>query len=319
MRSTLGANICILITAMIWGSAFVTQKMGMDAMDPVYFVAMRMFIGCAILIVIAAITDRLGVIKDMEGEAAVNDEAQKRERFWTDGRKMLVKGGIVCGVVICTAANFQQIGLVSVDAGKSGFLTAMYIILVPLIGIMLRKPIHGNHIFAAILGVIGLYFLCIRGEFTIMPGDLMCLLGALFWAFHILVIDHFAPLLNPIKLSAAQFFVAGVISLVVSAVMGENMAFSTALDAKFALLYTGVMSSAVGFTLQIFAQRHANPTAASLLMSLEAFFAAVAGFLFLGETFTLREGFGAFIMMIAVIEAQFSFRELRSMITKKDN
>ena len=317
MRSTLGANICILITAMIWGSAFVTQKMGMDAMDPIYFVAMRMFIGCAVLIVIAFITDRLGVMKDMEGTAAVNDAAQKSERFWTDGRKMLLKGGLVCGVVICTAANFQQLGLVSVDAGKSGFLTALYIILVPLIGIMLRKPVHSNHIVAAVLGVIGLYFLCISGEFSIMPGDLMCLLGALFWAFHILVIDHFAPLLNPIKLSAAQFFVSGVLSLALSAILGENMAFETVLNAKFALLYTGVMSSAVAFTLQIFAQRHANPTAASLIMSLEAFFAAVAGFLFLDELFTMREAFGAFIMMIAIIVAQFSFAEIRNIVSRK--
>lgn len=327
MNATLRANICILITAMIWGSAFVTQKMGMEAMDPIFFVAVRMFIGCAVLVIIAWITDRMGVMEDMEGTAALADAGaedagemsagEKGARFWTNGRRMLLRGGLVCGVVICTAANFQQAGLVSVDAGKSGFLTAMYILLVPLIGILIRKPVHANHLVAAVLGVIGLYFLCINGVFYILPGDLLCLLGALFWAFHILVIDHFAPLLNPIKLSAAQFFVAGVISLVVSAVLGENMALSTVMDAKFALAYTGIMSSAVGFTLQIFAQRHANPTAASILMSLEAFFAAVAGFLFLGERFTMREAFGAFLMMIAVIIAQFTFAELRELLRRK--
>lgn len=324
MNKTLRANICILIAAMIWGSAFVTQRMGMDAMGPLYFVALRMLLGSAVLIIVVFITGKMGVMKDMEGSVADAEAAERAAGprkagagFWTKSRKTLVKGGIACGVIICAASNFQQLGLVSTDAGKSGFLTALYIVLVPLIGMLIRKPVHANHLVAAVIGMIGLYFLCINGSFSLQPGDIVLLIGALFWALHILVVDHFAPLLNPIKLSAFQFFVCGVLSIVLAMIAGEDISLQMISDAKFAIAYTGIMSSSIAFTLQIFAQRHANPTAASLIMSMEALFATISGFLFLGERFTSREAIGAVFMMAAVIIAQFSFRELREMIRKK--
>ncbi|MBQ9707807.1 MAG: DMT family transporter [Firmicutes bacterium] len=316
MNQTLKANIAILIAAIIWGSAFVTQKMGMDSIGPVFFVAARSFIGCTMLIIVAFIFDKLNFF-DEEDSAAQPSVDAGVPTFWQENRKTYIAGGLACGIIMCTAANFQQIGLVSVDAGKSGFLTALYIVLVPLIGILLRKPVHANHLVAAALGVVGLYFLCINGGLNIVAGDLACIVGALFWAFHILVVDHFAPLINPIKLSAAQFFICGVLSVILGVVIGEDFDFSMVASAKFAILYTGIMSSGVGFTLQIVAQRHANPTAASLIMSMEALFATIFGFLFLGERFTSREFAGALFMMVAVIIAQFSFNEIRAMIKRK--
>lgn len=321
MNQTLKANLCILAAAIIWGTAFVTQRMGMDSMGPVFFNCLRMLLGAAVLLVVAVVTDRMGIMKAIEEEnmqARIQREnSRKSVSRPMSPRMSLAAGGMACGAVLFCASNSQQIGLVSVDAGKSGFLTALYIVLVPLIGIALRKPVHSNHLVAAALGVFGLYFLCINGSFSIQTGDLFSLIGALFWAFHILVIDHFSPVLNPIKLSAAQFFVCGILSGITALAIGEDLTLDMISDARFAIVYTGIMSSAVAFTLQTFAQRYANATAASIIMSMEALFATIAGFLFLGEIFTSREFIGALFMLSAVIIAQFTFREIAGIFSKK--
>lgn len=310
MNKTLKANICIFIAAVIWGSAFVTQRMGMDSLGPLYFNALRSLLGCAVLLLVVLVTDKTGLSKDLEPPHA------KSAGFLNEGRKTLIKGGLACGIVVCAAGNFQQVGLVTVDAGKSGFLTAMYIVLVPFLGILLKQPVKSNHIVGAILGVVGLYFLCIKGDFSLAPGDLFSLLGALFWAFHILCVDHFAPKCNPIKLSAAQFFVSACGSFLLAS-FTEEISLEAIRAGAFAIAYTGIMSSAVAFTLQVFAQRHANPTAASIIMSMEAVFAVICGFLFLGEVLTAREFVGCIIMFVAVITAQMSPKDLLS-LRKKD-
>lgn len=313
MNKTLKANICIFIAAAIWGSAFVTQRMGMDAMGPLYFNGLRNLLGSCILVLVALAVHKLGLDKDLEPQY----EKKEGEGFWTERRKTLVKGGLACGLVVCAAGNFQQFGLVSVEAGKAGFLTALYIVLVPILGIMLRQPVRLNHFIGAVLGVVGLYFLCIKGDFSIVPGDAACLIGALFWAVHILVIDHFAPKLNPIKLSAAQFMVSAVLSLILG-MFFEDISIAAIKMGWLAIAYTGVMSSAVAFTLQVFAQRHANPTAASIIMSMEALFAVICGFLFLGEVLTARELFGCLVMLAAVLIAQISPADLIKSRKNKD-
>ncbi|MBQ0078500.1 MAG: DMT family transporter [Eubacterium sp.] len=311
MNKTIKANICIFIAAVIWGSAFVTQRMGMDSMGPFYFNALRNFLGSAVLILVWFVTHKMGIDKDMEPEYP----ASPTDGFLTARRKMLIKGGLVCGVVVCAAGVSQQIGLQYVEAGKSGFLTAMYIVIVPMLGVLLKQPVRANHFVGAILGVIGLYYLCINGAFTIAWGDLISLVGAFFWAVHILVIDHFAPKLNPIKLSAAQFFVSACLSLLIGSFV-EEISMEAIRSGAIAIIYTGIMSSAVAFTLQVFAQRHANPTAASIIMSMEALFAVICGFLFLGEVLTARELFGCLVMLVAVIIAQVSPADL---IKKKNS
>lgn len=315
MNKTLKANISMLLAAMIWGAAFVTQRMGMDSMGPFYFNGLRALLGAAVLILVALITDKTGLMKSIEEENA-SIHAQCGTTSKGEQKKTLFKGGIACGLVLFLSSNSQQIGLVYIDASKSGFLTALYIVLVPLIGIALRKPIHSNHLIAAALGVFGLYFLCINGSFNLQLGDLISIIGAFFWAVHILVTDHFAPKLNPIKLTAVQFFICGTLSIIAAPISGENLTLAMIADAKFVLLYTGIVSTAIAFSLQAFAQRYANATAASIILSTEALFATISGFLFLGEVFTRREFIGAIFMLAAVIIAQITFKDLINLFKK---
>lgn len=199
--------------------------------------------------------------------------------------------------------NSQQMGLVSVDAGKSGFLTALYIVLVPLIGIFLKHKTSLFNWIGAGLSVIGLYLLCITTEFKIEGGDAILLIGALFWALHILCINHFAPQLNVVKLNALQFFIAGIISLVI-AFFKEPISMEAVTGAAVAILYTSIGSTAIAFTLQAMAQKYASPTAAAITMSTEALWAVVFGFIILGETLTTRELTGCIFMLAAVIISQ---------------
>ena len=199
--------------------------------------------------------------------------------------------------------NMQQIGLVSTDAGKTGFITALYIVLVPVIGIFFRQKASLFNWIGVALGVAGLYLLCVTSEFHVEKSDMIILLGAVFWAFHILSINHFAPKINAIKLTAAQFFVAGVISLIF-AVFEENVSFDAIYGAGFSILYTGIMSTAIAFTLQVAGQKYANPTAASMVLSTEALWAVVFGFLILGERLSPREIAGCLIMLSAVVISQ---------------
>jgi drug/metabolite transporter (DMT)-like permease len=215
----------------------------------------------------------------------------------------------VCGSVLFAGSDFQQVGLVFTTASKAGFITALYIILVPIFGIFLRHKTRWNTWAAVLLAAVGLYCLCLTESLAIAPGDLVILIGAAFWALHILVIDHFARRVDVIKLSCMQFTVCGVLSLI--AMCFADRYFSPAafslgslIPILPAVLYTGVLSSGVGFTLQAVGQKYANPTAASIIMSTEAVFGVVGGFLLLGERFTQREFLGCILMFAAVILAQ---------------
>lgn len=291
MNKSAKSTILLLMAAIIWGSAFVAQRAGMDSIGPFYFCALRSIIGALSLWIVYIITDK----------ASSKNKQSEEEKHLEN--KHIIKGGLVCGAVIFLAMNSQQMGLVSVDAGKSGFLTALYIVLVPIIGIFLR---HKTTLFTwlgAGLSVIGLYLLCITTEFTIEGGDVILLIGALFWAMHILCINHFAPKVNVIKLNALQFFIAGIISLIV-AIFREPISIEAVTGAAAAILYTSIGSTAIAFTLQAMAQKYANPTAAAITMSTEALWAVVFGFIILGETLTSRELVGCIFMLAAVIISQ---------------
>lgn len=289
MSQNLKSNACLMGTAILWGFAFVAQRDGMGNMGPFMFSAIRMLLGTLALIPIFLFTD--------------NRKKARGEEITPINDKFLWKGGIAAGIIIFIAGNLQQVGLVSVDAGKTAFITALYILLVPLCGIFLKKKTSLLNWIAVAIGVVGLYFLCVKTGFSIAWGDLLILIGAFFWAFHILVFDHFAPKVDVAKLVAIQFLIAGFISLVIALATETNTVADIAAAAPN-WLYTGICSSAIAFTLQGLGQKHANPTVASVILSCESMFGAIFGAIFLHEVLAGRELLGCILMMVAILLAQ---------------
>ena len=282
-------------TAIIWGFAFVVQRDSMGTMGPFMFSGIRMLLGSLTLVPIFMFADSR---RRKRGEFK-NITAEERAA----GRKNLAIGGIAAGIIIFIAANLQQVGLVTVDAGKTAFITALYILLVPLCGIFLKNKTSVFNWIAAIIGAIGLYFLCITEGFSIAWGDLLVLIGAFFWAFHILVFDRFAPKVDVFKLVSIQFLVAGAISLIVALVTETNTIAAIWAEAPN-IAYAGMLSSAIAFSLQGLGQKHANPTVASVILSTESMFGAIFGAIFLHEVLAGRELLGCVLMMVAILLAQ---------------
>ena len=282
---------------MIWGMAFVAQSVGMNYIGPFTFNCIRSIMGGLVLIPCILFFD-----KQEKGEA-------KREK--KEDSKTLLIGGICCGLALCIASNLQQIGIKYTTVGKAGFITALYIVVVPIFGIFLRKKVSGRVWFSVAIAVVGLYLLCITDEFRIGKGDFFVLLCALVFTIHILVIDYFSPKVNGIKLSCIQFLVAGLLSGV-PMLISEKPSFSTILAAWAPLLYAGIMSCGVGYTLQIVAQKDAEPTIASLILSLESVFSVLAGWIILGQTLAGKEIMGCVLMFAAIILAQLPTRNQES-------
>ncbi len=295
MNKKVKSTIYLMLTAIIWGTAFVAQRQGMSSIGPFMFSALRMYLGTLTLIPIIYIS--------LYRTKANKNYIQKSGSDVKAGNKLLLQGGLWCGIIIFFAANFQQVGLVSTSAGKTAFITTLYILLVPIIGIFLKRKLHWYIWVAVGMGTIGLYFLCITDSFTIAFGDLVVLIGAFFWAFHILCMDYYAPKVMVTKLIAIQFFISGTLSLIVS-LLTEPVVFEGLLAAMPTIVYTGIMSSGLAFTFQGLGQKDANPTTASIILSTEALFGAIAGYLFLSEVFTQREFLGCVLMFSAVIISQ---------------
>ncbi|MEG0663287.1 MAG: DMT family transporter, partial [Anaerovoracaceae bacterium] len=225
-------------------------------------------------------------------------------------KRNILIGGSICGLVMFFAGVLQQIGMVSTNAGKTAFITTLYIVLVPIFGFVLKhRPSIANWVGVG-LGVIGLYFLCITEALTIAPSDIIILVGALFWAIHILCTDHFAPKVNVSKLVCIQSFVSGFTSLII-AFFVEEITMDGLMMAMPSLLYVGIMSTGFAFTFQALGQKDANATVASIILSTESLFAAISGYLILGEVFTGRELIGCILMFIAVIIAQLPTKKER--------
>lgn len=225
-------------------------------------------------------------------------------------KKSTMVGGVVCGIVLTVAMTFQQLGLSggnATTAGKASFITALYIVLVPLTGVFIGKRISVRIWICVFLAIIGLYLLSIKQGFSIQIGDLLVLTSAFFYALHILVIDYFSPKAKGVKLSMIQFFVATFLSGTVMLLI-EEISWDFLLRSAIPILYAGMLSSGVGYTLQIIAQKDTEPTMASLIMSLESVFAVLAGAMILGERLSLREGVGCIIMFVAIMLAQIPSR-----------
>lgn len=285
----------LMLAALIWGSAFVAQSVGMEYIGPFTFNAVRSFLGSLVLLPVIWFMNRG---KGTEAEMSDREKTAKRLE-----KKTLLKGGLICGVILTCASLLQQIGLVYTSAGKAGFITAMYILLVPILGLFLKRKVGVKTWIGVALAVIGMYLLCITSGFSIAYGDFLVLLCALAFSFHIMVIDYFSPKVDGVKLSCIQFFVCGVLSSI-PMVLFEQPQVGEILTAWMPIAYAGVLSSGVAYTLQIITQKHLNPTVASLLMSLESVFAVLTGWVVLHERLSTRELLGCVLMFAAIILAQ---------------
>lgn len=285
-----------ILAAFIWGTAFVAQDLCADSIGTFAFNATRYFIAVLALLVVILISDKL-----KKNKPTLTAQEKKA------GSKQLWLGGLCCGAALAIASNFQQAGLVAgTDAGKAGFITALYVVLVPVFGLFFKRKVSLPTWIAVVLSVVALYLLCIKGDFSLAPGDLLILVCAVCFAVHILVIDHFTAYCDGVKLSCLQFLFAGIISTICMFIF-EDVDFAAILSCALPLLYVGVFSCGVGYTLQILAQKDSNPTVVTILLSLESVFAVIAGAIILKQQMTVREYIGCAIMFAAVILAQIQF------------
>jgi len=300
MSKKMRANLMLLVTAIIWGSAFVAQDVAADVIEPLTFNAIRMAFAAIAMLPSVWLMDR--------GAARAGTGMDWRHMN-TEGRKNLLIGGAACGTMLALGSACQQLGMtMGTGAGKAGFITALYIVLVPLLGLFRHKKVGRMVWLAVALSVAGLYFLCVQGSFTITAADGVLMLCALCYAGHILVVDHYSRRTECVKLSCLQFAVTSLLCAL-GALLTEHPTWEAVNACIFPLLYAGVLSGALGYTLQTLAQRDAEPTVASLLMSLESVFAVLTGWIILGDALSLRELLGCVLMMGGIVLAQLPQKE----------
>lgn len=280
----------LMATSIIWGAAFVAQSVGMDYMGPFAFNGIRFILGGLVLLPLLAWMKRANPQSKADGSAS-------------DSNRMLWLGGILCGVILFVASSLQQIGLQTTSPGKAGFITALYILIVPLMGLPFGKKVSANVWIGVFLSAIGLYLLCVQKGLRFDRGDTAVLICAVIFSLHIWAIDYFSPRVNGVALSCIQFFVAGILGLTGMALF-EKPVLSQILACWLPIAYAGVLSCGVAYTLQILAQRETNPTLASLVLSLESVFAALFGWILLRIGMNLRESLGAALMFSAILLAQ---------------
>lgn len=284
----LKSDFLLLITAVIWGFAFVFQRIGMDYVGPFTYSAARFTLGTLMLI-------PLGIL------------SQQKSYFTSHikpaGIKHYLLGGGVAGLALYGGISFQQVGLVYTTAGKAGFITGLYVVIVPIMGLMWRAKTTLGTWIGAVMAAVGLYLLSITAEFTIAYGDLLVLCGAFVWAVHVHILARVAPRANPVMLAITQYGVCALLSWI-SAVWRESIQLDGIVQAAVPILYGGVMSVGIAYTLQVVAQRRAHPAHAAILLSLEAVFAAVGGWLVLNEILSLRSMIGCALMLAGMLISQ---------------
>lgn len=283
--------LLLLLTATIWGVAFVAQSVGGDQVGDFTFNFVRNIIGCIVLLPVICFLGRR------------TDKAVKSSDENPQERKTLLLGGLICGIFLCLASNFQQVGIRYTSVGKAGFITACYIVIVPILGLFLKKKCSPFIWVAVVMALIGLYLLCIKDGFSIGKGDILVFICAILFSLQILAVDHFSPKVNGVKLSCLQFLVCGILSAI-PAFLFESPNVQIMLLAWKPILYAGVLSCGVAYTLQIIAQKGMNPTVASLIMSLESCISVLAGWLILKQNLSSRELIGCVIMFAAIVLAQ---------------
>ena len=292
----LRSDLLLLLGAALWGFAFVGQRVGMDHLGPFTFNAVRFAIGGLVLAPLILWTRARGATDVGRAERAATPAS------FLHGPGVLL-GGLVTGVALFAGSTFQQVGIVYTTAGKAGFVTSLYVVLVPLLGLALGRRAPATTWLGALLAAAGLYFLTMQGAFRMALGDLLVLVGAFMWAGHVLLVGHFSPGRDPIRLAFVQFMTCAALSAVV-ALFVETATAADVRAAAGAILYTGILSIGVGYTLQVAGQRHAPPADAALLMSMESVFAVLGGWLLLGEQLTTRALIGCALMLTGIVVSQ---------------
>ena len=283
-------SVLLLVTAVIWGMAFAFQRVGMEHIGPVTFTASRMTLSAVAVSVFAVFC---------KGETGYKDENEKRRYS-----SATVIGGICCGVFLTSASIMQQAGIVYTTAGKAGFITSLYMLLVPVVSFVLFKKHHAVNVWIAVaIGLIGMYLLCMSESLTLSMGDGLVFICAVLFCGHILCCDHFAGRGNPVRISAVQFITGTVISWIAAFIM-ESPDIGDIMEAIVPVLYCGIASGGIGYTLQIIGQKYTEPAIAALIMSLESVFAVIGGAVILGETMSPRETAGCIIIFLAIIIVQ---------------
>ena len=290
-------RLLLILTALIWGLAFTAQSVAMDDIGPLTFSAARSFIGAAALLPLLF--------------------CMKEEKPTIAPSFPLWLAILICGLLFCCGTVLQQIGIMYTTVAKASFITATYILIVPILGLFVGQVLKRNHIIGAILAMTGVYLLSVTETFTVGRGDTLVALCALGFSCHILFLDYAARRYSPIALSCGQFFVCGLISLA-GALTWETISLSSLLNAWIPILYVGIFSTGVAYTLQIIGQKHLPPTECSMILSLEMVFGGLGGFLFLGETLTLRETAGVLAMTAGVFLSQIESPEVISFAKNKD-
>ena len=290
----------LFLTAVVWGVAFVAQSVGMDYVGPFTFNCIRCLIGAVVLVPCIWFLDGW---KQRSDGASCGRESAGAPSGASDGSHALLAGGICCGLALFVASNLQQIGIQYTTVGKAGFITALYIVMVPVFGIFLKKR-AGIRVWVSVaLAVAGLYLLCITDRLALGKGDILVLLCAVVFAVHILVVDHFSAKTDGVRMSCIQFLVCGLLSGVCM-LLTEHPEMRLILQAWQPILYAGVFSCGVGYTLQIIGQKGTDPTVASLILSLESVVSVLAGWLLLGQRLSVRELGGCALMFAAILLAQ---------------
>ncbi|RPG29623.1 MAG: DMT family transporter [Gammaproteobacteria bacterium TMED92] len=291
------ANTLLLITATIWGLGFVAQVLGMNYLEPFAFIGIRFLLGALSLVPLVMFF---------------------HYRNWlpASSARIVITGSLVLGVILFAAGSLQQVGIVYSNASNAGFITGLYMVIVPIIGLALKHRTGLNTWLGCVLAVVGLFLLSVKADFTMGYGDTLLLVGAVGWALHILAIDHYAPRAAPLLLSLGQFIVCGCLALIVS-VFIETTSWQQVRAATNVLIYAGVITVGVAYTLQVIAQERADPTHAAIILSLEAVFGAVGGYLFLQEQLSQRELLGCALMLAGMLVSQVTWRDFIGLFQRK--
>ncbi len=287
-KTQLKANILLLLTAAIWGLAFVAQKVGAEHVGAFTYNGIRFALGSISLIPLILFLNK------KKGE---NEKTKNNDR---DSLKLTVKAGIIAGCALFIATSLQQMGVMGTTAGKAGFITGLYMVIVPILGLFLKQKVNKSTWLGIVIAIIGLYLLSINEDFSISNGDLLVLIGSVGWAVHILLIDNFTKKIDPLKLSSVQFATCSILSLVM-AIIFEDINMVGISGAMVSILYGGLLSVGVAYTLQVVAQKNAKPSHAAILLSMESVFGALGGAMFLGERIGARGLVGCILIFIAII------------------
>lgn len=295
MSKRLVSNFALLMTALIWGLSFVAQRAGMEYVGPFTFNMVRSLLGALSLVPVI-------IFVKVSSHDYRTPEVKHKQHI------NLARAGIGCGIALFIAISVQQYCMQFVDAGKAGFITALYILFVPVISILYGEKLTKNIIISVVLGIIGLFFLCFKSGCGFCKYDLLILSSAFFYAVHILVVDYYSKKAHPIKVSCVQFLIVGLLSWIL-VILFENISIECILSCKIPILYAGILTCGVAYTLQIFGQKYTQPVIASLILCLESVFAVLGGMLILGEVLSIKELTGCIFMISAVILSNFHPRQ----------